>query len=119
MSKINLDRVRNVFKESEKTDENIYRSTSDQALLRARRMASDQAKAAFVSDESIYNNEATIDPYDTTTKASKASKKDLLSLSGNNYRTSLLEQLVKNQNNKEFNTSVLTFRIKLLLIWII
>ena len=114
MSKINLDRVRNVFKESEKADENIYRSTSDQALLRARRMASDQAKAAFVSDESVYNNEATIDPYDTTTKASKASKKDLLSLSGNNYRTSLLEQLVKNQNNKEFNTSVLTFQDKTL-----
>lgn len=114
MSGINLDRVRNVFKDSEKADESIQRSTSDQALLRARRMASDQAKATFVSDESMYGTEATIDPYDTTTKAAKTSKKDLLTLSGSNYRTSLLEQLVKNQNNKEFNTSVLTFQDKTL-----
>lgn len=114
MSKINLDRVRNVFKESTKTDEQIYRSTTDQALLRSRRMAADQAKSAYVSDESIYSSETTIDPYDTTTKASKTSKKDLLTLSGSNYRTSLLEQLVKNQNNKELNTSILTFQDKAL-----
>ena len=109
MPTLNIAGLNRLMEESTKNDDRIHKETSRGAFRREQNIANQFANNLQRRD--LMEDESEIDPYSS---APKKSKMELFKLSNSKYQTSLLESLVKNQHNKEFNASVLNYQSSVL-----
>ena len=109
MPTLNIAGLNRLMEESTKNDDRIHKETSRGAFRREQNIANQFANN--LQRRGLMEDESEIDPYSS---APKKSKMELFKLSNSKYQTSLLESLVKNQHNKEFNASVLNYQSSVL-----
>lgn len=114
-TKLNMSGLNKFARESSEFDQIATKETT-KSRLRGNQRYSDQFARNLINKEaSLLNDDnGTINPYDATPAASKQSKLSLFKLSNAKYQTSLLEGILKNQTNKSFNESVLSYQGKVL-----
>ena len=111
---LNLSGLDRYKKESTEFDSRATKETSKSKLRGNSRYADQFARNMINREAGLLNDSDGIDPFDATPSSKKNTKLDIFKLSNAKYQTSLLEGILRNQTNKSFNESVLTYQSKVL-----